>query len=486
MSTKIQIPLVGGSYKHDVLAFDAQETINMFPERGGKQSKSQSLLRRFPGFKDWITLSAGIGKVRGMYVTSNDRAFIARDNQLIEVATDGTETVRGSINAGVQEVHMQDNGVQLGIADGTNIWEYVLATNVLTAVTSVSAPDTTPSLEFADGRFIGFDPSAANGTWRISDLNDVTAWTPANVYTAEGSPDKLVAIKVHNREVWLFGSKSFEVYQAIGGGAGSEYARIDGTFKNIGLKSRKSVSIIRDNIIWLGSSKDGANIIWRAQGGYQPHQISTKAMETEIASYASTDDAWSFTFEYLGHHFYVISFQSGNKTWVYSLTDNEWVNWAYREPTSGDQGRIRCETHMHFNGKNYVGDYVNGNIYELDKDTYTDNGNYILAERKFPYVHEKNREITIYELFIDFMVGYGLLTGQGSDPKVQIRWSHDGGHTWDNWQWMGLGVRGDYGFQSTMQLMGAARSWVIHIRCMEPMPFAIQDNAIADVDVSED
>lgn len=487
---RIQIPMVGGSYKHTTLPFDSQETINLFPERGGNLSKSPSIFRRTPGLKNWITVSTGTGPIRGLYETSGGRLFTVRANLLIEISSDGSQTSRGGLNVPSDRVAMTDNGLELGIADGTSIWSYVLATNVLTVVIAAAAPDNTPSLEFIDGYVFGFNPDAtAIGSFSHSVLNDLTTWNALDVYTAEGSPDKIIALKASNRQLWVFGSKSFEVWYnagGIGGGGEPTWARIPGTFTDIGCGAKNSISVIKGQIFWLGASKEGENVIWASNEGYQPIQISTKPIESQIAGFASVDDAWSYTFEYLGHFFYMITFQTGDKSYLYDLTENEWVNWMYRDEFTGVQGRHRSVIQSFAFRKNLVGDYVNGNIYELDSETYTDNTHPIVWERYFPYVNSLNKRITIYSLFIDFLTGSGLLTGQGSDPKVQIRWSTDGGRTYGNWDEMGVGLRGEYDFQAVQSMMGQGRNWVIHIRSSEPIPMSIQDNTIAEIEVSAD
>jgi hypothetical protein len=486
---RLTIPLVGGSYKHDSLPFDAQETINLFVERGGPLSKSRSILRRFPGLKVWATVSAGNGPIRGMYVTSNDRFFVVRDNVLYEFDSSATETNRGTLTTLSGNVTMTDNGTQLVIADGQDIWVLVFATNALAKATDSEglAPMNTPVTDFADGYVFGFDPSEPLGTWRHSNLNNANTWSVLDVYTAEGSPDALITLKVLNRQLWLFGSKSFEVWYDRGGDNAPTptWSRIPNTFQNIGCAAKSSVSVIRGLIFWLGASKDGENIVWMSGEGYKPVQISNKAMETTIAGFTTVSDATSYTFEYLGHFFYALTFPTGNKTFVFDITENEWTNWTYRNITTGEQERQRAINHVFFDRKSFAGDYENGNIYELSKTTYTDNGNPIVWERYFPHFEKEDVRISWYSLQIDVLVGSALRAGQGSDPKIQIQWSDDGGYTYSHWHNMTLGKTGKYGTRVIKRLMGASRDRVFHIRSSEPIPISIQDNSTAEIDASE-
>ncbi len=487
---RIQIPTVGGSYKHDSLPFDAQETYNMFPERGGKQSKSSAILRRTPGLKLELTLTNGTGGIRGMYEASNGRAFMIRGRSFVEIDADNVETLRGTLSSSSPDfgrVSMTDNGTDVVVADGTLLHSFTFSTNNLAVITDADAPDKSPVVDFADSYVFGFDPDATNlGAWRHSATGVATNWENADEYNADGSPDALVSLKVLNRQLWLFGSKSFEVWYDTGSSTlGETWARISGTERNIGAASAHAVSTINGKIIWLGASKAGENIVWIANEGYSPVRVSNRAIESQIAGFSQVDDAWSYTFVYQGHFFYCITFQTGNKTFLYDITENEWVNWGYWNSTNNKQERHLAANHMYFNRKNYVGDYNNGKVYSLDKSTYTDNGEAIVWERYFPHFENLKEHIFWYALHLDVLTGSALLTGQGSDPIIQIRWSDDGGRVFGNWHQMDLGDRSEYNTRMVIRMMGSSRDRVYHIRSSEPIPMSIQDKTIAEIETSE-
>ncbi len=487
---RIKIPTVGGSYKHDSLPFDSQETINLFPERGGAQSKSSALLRRTPGLKLELTLSNGTGGTRGMYEASNGRAFIVRGYTLVEIDADNVETLRGTFSStyfkDFGRVSMVDDGLYLVIASesSTKMYTLTFSDNTFAILSDTDAPGNTPVVDYSHTYTFGFNPdSAVLGTFRHSDAGDARSWQDADQYNADGSPDRLVSQKAINGQMCLFGSKSHEYwYLTESTVSGDTWARIPGTTRNVGIASAHAVSNIAGNLYWLGASKDGENIVWRAGEGYTPVRISNRAIEGIIAGFASVDDAWSYSFEYEGHFFFCLTFQTGNKTFLYDITENEWVNWAYRNITTGEQGRHRAIAHMFFNRKNYVGDYENGNIYSLDKNTYTDNGDPIVWERYFPHFENLKERVYWYSLQIDILTGSALLNGQGSDPKIQLRWSDDGGRTFGNWIQMSPGSRGEYYTRVVEYMLGDSRDRVYHLRSSEPIPISIQDKTIAEVE----
>ncbi len=55
---------------------------------------------------------------------------------------------------------------------------------------------------------------------------------------------------------------------------------------------------------------------------------------------------------------------------------------------------------------------------------------------------------------LDLATGYGTLSGQGSDPKIMLRVSKDGGNTFDQYRELELGVTGDFKARVTARRLG--------------------------------
>lgn len=77
------------------------------------------------------------------------------------------------------------------------------------------------------------------------------------------------------------------------------------------------------------------------------------------------------------------------------------------------------------------------------------------------------------ELEIDLESGVGLSTGQGSDPKVMLRCSRDGGHTWENEQTRSAGRLGDYTRRVVFRRLGRARDMVFELAVSDPVRWVI-------------
>jgi hypothetical protein len=95
--------------------------------------------------------------------------------------------------------------------------------------------------------------------------------------------------------------------------------------------------------------------------------------------------------------------------------------------------------------------------------------------RRFPHLSSEQVRIFYSMLQIDIQPGVGLTSGQGSDPKIMVRWSDDGGFTWSNELTMAIGKRGNYQTRAILYRLGQARDRVFEISVSDPVPIAWTD-----------
>jgi hypothetical protein len=178
----------------------------------------------------------------------------------------------------------------------------------------------------------------------------------------------------------------------------------------------------------------------------------------------------------------VLTFPTAGKTWVYDVSTGLWHERAYRNPSLNTLTRWRPSCHLFFGGMNLVGDYENGNIYELRMDVYTDNGDPILRQRRTQGTSADGKRVFYGPLTVDMETGVGLTLGQGSDPLLMLRYSNDGGHTWSNEKTRSMGGVGEYGARVRFGPSGAGRNRVWEVSLTDPVKFALLG---ADVDATE-
>lgn len=456
-------PIVGGTYTARSRNFDAQRCVNLYPETSGDgTSKSVAMLIGTPGLLLWTTVpTAG---VRGMLRFSDAQAIVVAGNMAYSISTTGVVTaLSGSLDGAMTPVSMASNGTLIMVVTGSTLGYFINPATLV--VTQITDPDFVGgnAVYFDDGYFIWDKPDT--GQFQITNLygSDIAALDFA---TAEGAPDDIVVLAVDHREVWLFGENSTEVWYDSGNEL-FPFERIQGAFLEIGCMAPNSVAKLDNSLVWLARDDRGFGTVQRATG-YAPQRISTHAVEYAIAGYSDITDAQAFTYSQEGHLFYVLTFPTGNATWVYDASSGLWHERAYRA-TDGTMNRIRPNCMMVFAGKVLVGDWLTGKVWEYDLDTYTDDGDLIPAIRAAPHLSGGLKYIRHHSLQIDMETGVGLSSGQGVDPQAMLRWSDDGGFTWSNEYWRAIGAQGQRRARVRWDRLGVSRDRVYEVTITDPV-----------------
>ena len=459
----MRIPFGSQSYKARSVPFMSQRCVNLIPEVGTANSRSELMLYGSPGLL--LFADCGDGPIRGM-LDMGDYLYVASGTAVYQIDSGGTATLcTGATLSGSGRVSMDHNGTQLVIV--TNPSAYVVVGTTVTQITDADFPGAS-SVTVVDGYHIFSEPDS--GRMFISSLLDADEFDALDFVTAEVRPDNLVRVIADHREVWLFGKTSVEVW-VDSGEADFPFRRQDGVFLEKGTYSPFSIAQIDNTLFWLAA--DG--IVYRASG-YQPERVSTHGIEEVIASTVVTDaEGWSYTQN--GHTFYVLTLPQINTTFCYDAATKLW-----HERVSGtdDIARWRVSTGINVFSKVIVGDWTNGNVYELDLDTYTENSAAIRRRVVSPPITAATRRARMSKFELEFDAGHGLVTGQGSDPLIGIRTSDDGGFTWGSQKWRSAGAMGEYRKRARWNRMGAFRNRVIELEYSEPTKFAL---FAADVDV---
>jgi hypothetical protein len=189
-------------------------------------------------------------------------------------------------------------------------------------------------------------------------------------------------------------------------------------------------------------------------------------VERAIQGYSTISDAFALTFQMEGHSFYVLTFPTADKTWVYDVASGHWFEWCSRNTSTGAEFRWRASCAAFIGGKVHVGDYADGKIYRLSLDTYTDNGDPIKFLRATQCMDSPNGHRNFYEaLHVDMEVG----TGSGT---LSMRYSNDGGRTWSTAKTRAL-TNGTYGTRVKFGPTGAGQNRVWEISTTDNMRFAV-------------
>jgi len=496
----MQTPILGSAYVARSINAADNRMVNLFPEIVPEAGKNPAFLNRAPGLR--LLTTAGQGPVRGLW-TYGGIAYIVSGDTLYSMAGFGTPVLIGTVS-GTGPVSMVDNGTQLFIACGGPSYIYNNSTGAFGPITDPDFPGAL-TVGYLDGYFVFIEPNSQK-VW-VTTLLDGTSIEPLDFASAEGSPDNLVSMIVDHREAWLFGTNSVEVFYDAGN-ADFPLQRIQGAYNEIGCAATYSVAKLDNGLFWLGSDARGQGIVYRSQG-YSGQRISTHAIEYAIAQYGNISDAIAYTYQQEGHSFYVLTFPSADKTWVYDVSTQAWHERAGFD--NGNFTRHRSNCQMAYNSEIVVGDYANGNLYAFDLDVYADNGStqkWLRSWRALPTGQNNLNRTAHHSLQLDCESGVGLsgpeysdptylitesgffLTTEsgdflisyegtptvGVDPKAMLRWSDDGGHTWSNEHWSPLGRIGVYQHRVFWRRLGMTlklRDRVYEVSGTDPVKIAI-------------
>jgi len=458
----VDIPFIGPAYENRSKDVSVQRCVNLYPEISPEDTITESL-QGTPGLR-WVS-TVGVGEFRGALEFKGDAYFVV-GSELIRMDTAETYSAVGTLSTASGVVSMASNGTQgdqLVLVDGTNgyLWDGTTFSTI-----TFGASISPEHVVFMDSYFLCNNKDT--GQLYRSDLNDGTTWGALNFATAERDPDDIHSVIVNRRELWLIGEYSTEVW--YNDGSDFKFGPIANAFIEYGTPAKHSVAKADSSVFWISQTREGNAMIMRSQG-YNPIRISTHALEVALQGYTKISDARAYTYQQAGHTFYLLTFPTANKTWVYDVSTQKWherTSWKQ----GGGYGRHRGNAHLFFNNKNYVGDYTNGSLYYFDLDYYTDNENTIQRIRTSQHT-KTNHLMRFYKLEIDFEGGVGITTGQGSDPQAMLRFSDDGGHTWSNEMWAPVGALGDYNARSVWHHLGSARDRVWELTISDPIKVVI-------------
>ena len=116
-----------------------------------------------------------------------------------------------------------------------------------------------------------------------------------------------------------------------------------------------------------------------------------------------------------------------------------------------------------------MSDRRNGNIYQLDDLTYSDNGSSIPMELWTRHSWNDDKDIGIQQVQIDVEGGVGLVTGQGVNPVYDLQVSKDGGNSFYSVGYSSVGAIGQFTQRLIWNTLGAARDWVLKLRITDPV-----------------
>lgn len=483
------VPLFGRGVKGKSTNVTAQRRLNLYAEVPSETDKSSYVLYGRPGLLPVTMTTTAGGRAGGG--TTGAIVFMAPNNggtqfspteyawlvrgcfeQLssgLTIRNSNYALTAGEADPGSALMALTWNGTCLFGVNGASAWwlggTVVASASIVENAASGAFPWVgANSTTFLAGRFIVNYPKTA-GVFAWSILNSFVAsnWSALDFATAESSPDPLVCVLAHRGELLLFGTTSIEFWMPD---ATDVFINITGSTLSWGLVAQWSVQTVDSSVFFLGVEATGKPKIC-VLSGHQVQPISTPDIEFILNNDPlDLPQCKSVAFNVAGHQFYVLHL--ANTSAVFDATSKTWAEWQ----TDGSRW---CIDFVLVVSQTLIGmDYRNGNIYVIDPDTFTDNGQPIIRELVSRHIFNNLDRISVAGLALDIEAGVGVGgTGQGSDPQMSLQISRDGGHNFGFEMRTTIGALGNYMQRLVWRRLGRGRDFVFKLRISDPIKIVI-------------
>lgn len=454
MAGRRYLPVVGPTYRLADRGAAAQRCINMYVQQvEGPGEDPAFTLTDVQG----LTLKVEAPDViRGSYATET-RRFIVSGSSLYERDSADGLTLRGTLTGSDSYVAMKHGRDQLVLVDGPNGYVFNLSTNAFGQITD---PDWRGSywVDEIDGYFVFTDPDTDQ--FYISQIDDASSLDALDFSSADAQPDDIVTHRVLKRELYIFGTRSTEVW-IDSSATDFPFTRYNSTPIDIGCVGHRAVIKAADALIFVGSTERGNGIVYMMQG-HQPQRISNRAIEEILAQSTDLSAVTMWTYQVDGAEFVGINAPGLETTLVWEAAANQWHERAELE--DGELAPFRVDDVTFFEGQHYA---TGGNSdYIFDSGVYTLAGDPLLRSRTWPHIKNPSSENTSFR-----SLEIECITGHGGNVTLEV--SNDGGYTFGPPLIRSLGVEGRRTQRVRWNFLGSARDRVFRLQCSDDVPFGI-------------
>ena len=507
-----RVALLGGAYQARSVITAAARAVNLYPEVNPPESQSPVPVTHYPRpglviLSNAEVAASEIATVRCLYTATNGDLYAVVGGSVYYVDPSYIFHLIGSVTPRFTPCSMADNGLVIVIVDGSaNGWVIRMSDRAFAPVSDPSFYGGT-RVDQLDTYFVFNRPGTNQFYISLSNADYTmftggTAFDPLDIAAKTGSTDPIQTCISISGSVWLIGTMTSEPWVDIGA-PDFPFQRLPNALVEHGCAAAYSVAKMDASVFWLSKDRQGQGIIVMTEG-YAVKRISTHAIEADIQSYNRIDDAVAWTYQIVGHAFYVISFPSANVSWAFELASQQWHRLAWCD-TNGELHRYRGNCYANAYNRNVVGDWQNGNLYEVSQKAFTDAGAPIVCIRTFPHLVEDGNRVTYQSFIADMQVGtwdqQTLESTVGPDfsiigyignpdfnldfgpipevyppprPVCFLRWSDDRGVTFSNRVEQSIGNTGQYLTSVQWNRLGMARDRVFELSWSAPVLTALQ------------
>jgi hypothetical protein len=392
----------------------AEKTFNMFISDGWLVS--------FAGYKKVADI-VDKGEGRGLFASTRaNRMFEVSNNEFYDIDESLTVRKRGILETSSGDVTMAENlANEIVICDQKDLYIFNYSTNVFVKVSL----DFTPAyVEFQNGYFIA--PDADRAEWRLSALNNGLSWPAAaqNVGEFQTKADKVratIPVPGKSNQLFVMGNIVTESWTDVGFIL-FPYQKSSAFNIDYGCLNQDTIAKGDNFVIWLGVNEKSGPVILISEGG-AAIQISSDGINLEFQQLTKPSDSYGALVKQDGHIFYILTFPTDNKTYVYDITTKQ-----FYFLTDENQDHFIAKKIVFFNEKYYFISFIDGNLYELSSDINTYDG--ALIPR---IVVTPTFRLPASESFIADYLSFTMEQGENPDmERIDMSLSKDGGVSFGN------------------------------------------------------
>ncbi len=488
----VAIPLTSGAYSAESYIASAQRAVNVFAEKTPPETH--------PPFPTVQLVRPGLGKLgapanpgfgRCLYRATNGDLYAVVNQAVYYIDPNWVFTSLGNLVSGVSTpVYMADDGADIVLVDGSaQGYDIDMAARTML---QIGDPNFVGSdrVDYLD-TFLIFNKPGTN-EWYCS-LSDKISFNALFLGIKTAWPDNILCVIANERQAIILGPLKGEPWYNAGS-TPFPFQLTPGVIIEQGCAAKYSPQKMDTFIYWLSQSAEGARMAMRMASNNVAQRISMHAIEEEWLTYPRVDDAIGSVYQVKGHSFYSLHFPTADRTWVYDAATEQWWEDASFD-NNGVQHRSRATFTAYAYGKNVALDWATGTLYQIDPDTFTDNGMPIPWIRSFPHYANELKYTGMGAIVADiatglsqgtgetgqfstpwsagFSSGFGPLT-QVAAPTVNLRISRDGGNKYGNNRPKGFVSSGHYRSMMRWRGNGIARDWVLEFSSTAEMVPALQ------------
>jgi hypothetical protein len=426
--------LASGAYTEPAPGTPSRICRNAYLEKIDTDPKRPLRLVKAPGslkLPDWAANARGYAQADG-FASGVILVVVGTALKTYDPATGTVGTITGTV-AGTDRVQFAFTALECAIlANGVLHFSDGAA---VAAATDVDFPAAITSVAAIEQRFVF--SYGTEGRWGYTEVGDGDNTTVISYYTAEYSPDGLVALFVLGARLFLFGSQTLEEWYPTGD-SDNPFRRASGRVVETGCLCRDSIRKLDNTVYWI----DRECSVRRIGSAETPEIVSTPAISRAIRA-TDSDDIICMAYEVDGHAFYIVRLPDEG---CFALDPNTGGEWHERQTNLTDTWRYGYIVSAA--GQHFVGDFAGVGFAILSRDYESEHmadvstmgTEIVLHVTAYASISEGIEDVNTVRLEVS--PGQGLSTGQGSAPVFQMRkWR---GQSFTSWRSRSTGAQGRY------------------------------------------